>query len=160
MPTAVLLSQSAADVLCCLGLGLALAAVYDAVAFVAGRSKAVIWILDLLMFSIAGVLVCSYAASRSYAGVVRWYHLAGMLLGQWAYFHAFCAITQRVHGVLMLCAAAPFKWVFFAVLQPLAKGFSGWVKGRYQKRQQKQKKKRENRLKQLQTSAKMLYNSR
>ncbi len=160
MPTAVMLSQSAADLLCCLGLGLALAAVYDAIVCILGKTKLVVLLLDIAVFSFAGILVCSYAAARSYAGVVRWYHLLGMLIGQWAYYHAFCAVTQRIHSALLLCAIAPLKWSYRRIFYPAFRAIVYRMEAVWCKRKEKQKKKQKNESKQLQTSAKMLYNSR
>ena len=71
-----------ADTLCCLGLGFFLAVCYDMSRFVFGGSRPVCFVLDVAAAFAAAVLACSFAASRSYSGVVRWYMAAGRALGR------------------------------------------------------------------------------
>ena len=160
MPTAVLISQSAADFLCCLGLGLALAALYDCGRFLFGSTKVVVLGLDLAFFAIAGILVCSYAAARSYAGIVRWYHLLGMLAGQWAYYTAFYAMTQKIRKMIMKGLFLPFRWIWKNIFCKMSSQFVKQCKKTWIKQSQRQKKKKINQTKQLQNATQMLYNSK
>ena len=59
------------DVLCCLGQGLLVACLYDAARSVLGRARLTLFVLDLAGFLLAGLMVFSYGASRSWAGSVR-----------------------------------------------------------------------------------------
>lgn len=160
MPTAVLISQSAADFLCCLGLGLALAALYDCGRFLFGSTKAVVLGLDIAFFIIAGILVCSYAAARSYAGIVRWYHLLGIFAGEWAYYTAFYAITQKMRKILLNVLFQPFAWVWKNVFCKIFCKFVKCWKKKWKKQSRKQKKNKTNPTKQLQNATQMLYNSK
>lgn len=161
MPTAVLISQSAADALCCLGLGLVVACLYDGIRFVAGNSKGIIFALDIVFFAIAGVLICSYAAARSYAGVVRWYHLLGMFTGAVAYYKAFFGFTEWIRKKIVVCVRlcfVPFRWICAKILK-IIKVFLNKYNMRKKKRTKKQKKNLKPCTKQLQSNGKVLYNS-
>ena len=160
MPVSVPLPQAGADVLCCLGLGLVLAAGYDGCRFVLGRARLVCFVLDLLFFALAGVLVCSYAASRSYAGVPRWYHLAGMAAGLAAYYQVLPPVTWGVRRFLVWLLGLPFRVIWRRLLGPLGRLAvrAGRNAGRAAKKSCK--KPRSNAGKRLQTPAKMLYNSK
>ena len=54
------------DVLCCLGQGLLVACLYDAARSVLGRARLTLFVLDLAGFLLAGLMVFSYGASRSW----------------------------------------------------------------------------------------------
>ena len=107
MPVAIDVPLALADVLCCLGLGLAVAALYDGVLFLFGRR--VVLPLDIAAFVLAGILACSYAASRSYAGVVRWYHLAGMAAGAAAYQNVLAPATFRLRRLILWVLGLPLR---------------------------------------------------
>ena len=161
MPTSVLVSQAAADTLCCLGLGLLLACLYDGGRLVAGNGKIAVFVLDTLFFGAAGIVACSYAAARSYAGVVRWYHLLGMLIGVMAYYKAFFGFTQWVRKKL-LCILQIFLIPFVVLWWSCKNLYKKVAKACHQKRDSRKKKKNHSTLstKQLQTTGKVLYNSK
>ncbi len=160
MPVSVPLPQAGADVLCCLGLGLVLAAGYDGCRFVLGRAKLVCFVLDLLFFALAGVLVCSYAAARSYAGVPRWYHLAGMAAGLAAYYQVLAPVTFRLRRWVLQLLGLPVRLVWRWLLCPWGRlaARAGRRAGRAVKKSCK--KPVPNAGKRLQNPAKMLYNSK
>lgn len=157
MPVAIDIPMALADVLCCLGLGLAVAALYDGAIFLFGRR--VVLLLDIFAFVLAGILACSYAASRSYAGVVRWYHLAGMAMGAAAYQNVLAPATFRLRRFLLWLLGLPLRMLWRVAAVP-AKHFAGWVRDkRCAAIEKKRLKARQKRIKQLQTTAKVLYNS-
>ncbi len=160
MPVSVPLPQAGADVLCCLGLGLVLAAGYDGCRFVLGRAKLVCFVLDIFFFALAGVLVCSYAAARSYAGVPRWYHLLGMAAGLAAYYQVLAPVTFGLRRWILQLLGLPVRLVWRWLLRPLGRlaARTGRKAGRAVKKSCK--KPAPNAGKRLQSPAKMLYNSK
>ncbi len=157
MPVAIDVPLALADVLCCLGLGLAVAALYDGVLFLFGRRVALP--LDIAAFVLAGILACSYAASRSYAGVVRWYHLAGMAAGAAAYQNVLAPATFRLRRLILWVLGLPLR-LLVRIAAPPARRLKGWIQAERSRRIEKKRlKARQKRIKQLQSTAKVLYNS-
>ena len=145
-----------ADTLCCLGLGFFLAVCYDMSRFVFGGSRPVCFVLDGAAAFAAAVLACSFAASRSYSGVVRWYMAAGLALGLAGYFFVLapgCAAAQRL---VKWTIARPFVFVWLLALRPLAR-LCGRAAGAARDKLRAAAKKR--RKKQLKNKGCVLYNS-
>lgn len=145
-----------ADTLCCLGLGFLLAAVYDMARFLLGNTKVVCFVLDLSGFLLAAVLLCSFSASRSYSGVVRWYMAAGLLAGMLGYFFVLAPATGTLQKILQWAFRLPFLLIGVLLLRPL------WrlLKRNCHTVQKKHKAKAaKRRTKQLQKKAQVLYNS-
>lgn len=67
-----------ADVLWCLGLGCLLWAVRDGAELLVGRGPVRCFVLDLLAFTAAAVLLVGFSAGVSAAGLARWYMAAGL----------------------------------------------------------------------------------
>ncbi len=156
MPVAIDFSMALADILCCLGLGLAVAALYDAARFLFGR---VMLPLDIAAFVLAGVLVCSYAASRSYAGVVRWYHLTGMAAGAASYQNVLAPATFQIRQGILRLLRLPLCLLRKITAVPV-KCLRSWIQVKQSKRIEKNRQKAsQKRIKQLQSTAKVLYNS-
>lgn len=156
MPVAVGIPMALADVLCCLGLGLAVASLYDGARFLFGR---IVLPLDIAAFVLAGILVCSYAASRSYAGVVRWYHLAGMAAGAASYQNVLAPATFRLRRLLVRAMGVPLRLLRQIAVSPVK-----WLRGRMRAKkaeriEKNRQKAHQKRIKQLQSRAKVLYNS-
>ena len=63
-----------ADVLWCLGLGCLLWAVRDGAELLVGRGPVRCFVLDLLAFTAAAVLLVGFSAGVSAAGLARWPH--------------------------------------------------------------------------------------
>lgn len=145
-----------ADMLCCLGLGFLLAAVYDLARFFLGASRPVCFVLDLLAFLLAAVLLCSFAASRSYSGVVRWYMAAALLAGLAGYFWVLGPATRAVQTAIKWVLGRPFVLLWLLVLRPV---FRLVAKAVGQTRQKMRNKAEIRHKKQLKSKAKMLYNS-
>ena len=92
MVAAPVFSALAGDVLCCLGLGLLLAALRQAAGLALGAGPLLTALWDLLTFAAAAVLLCGFAAGASATGAARWYMAAAMGLGalcwRWCVSHA------------------------------------------------------------------------
>ena len=88
----------AADALCCLGLGFLLGALYDLARFLLGDRRAACFAADVGAFCLAAVLLCSFSASRSRAGTVRWYMAAALLAGDMGYFSVLTPATRTLEG--------------------------------------------------------------
>ena len=88
----------AADALCCLGLGFLLGALYDLARFLLGDRRAACFAADVGAFCLAAVLLCSFSASRSRAGTVRWYMAAALLAGDMGYFSVLAPATRTLEG--------------------------------------------------------------
>ena len=96
----------AADALCCLGLGFLLGALYDLARFLLGDRKSACFAADMGAFCLAAVLLCSFSASRSRAGTVRWYMAAALLAGDAGYFGVLAPATRTLENGGM-CAQGP-----------------------------------------------------
>lgn len=145
-----------ADTLCCLGLGFLLAAVYDMARFALGNSKIVCFVLDVCAFLLAAILLCSFAASRSFSGVVRWYMAAGLLLGLLGYFYVLSPATLQARNFAKWLLSRPFVLMWILAIKPLwrlgllvLKKFSNKFCAMQTIRRKKQ----------LKSKAQMLYNS-
>lgn len=145
-----------ADTLCCLGLGFFLAACYDLARFFLGGSRPVCFVLDISAALAAAVLACSFAASRSYSGVVRWYMAAGLALGLAGYFFVLapgCAAAQRL---IKWAAARPFVLLWLLAVRPFTRLCGRAVRAVGNKLGAAAKKRRK---KQLKNKGRVLYNS-
>lgn len=145
-----------ADTLCCLGLGFFLAVCYDLARFFFGGSRPVCFVLDLAAALAAAVLACSFAASRSYSGVVRWYMAVGLALGLAGYFFVLapgCAAAQRL---VKWTIARPFVLLWLLAVRPLARLCGRTARAAGNKLNAAVKKRRK---KQLKNKARVLYNS-
>lgn len=145
-----------ADTLCCLGLGFLLAALYDAVRCLLGNAKPVCFVLDMAAFFLAAVLLCSFSASRSYSGVVRWYMVAGLGCGMIGYFFVLAPSTERLHTLLMWGITLPFRLLWILLIKPIGRLIKVKRFAAVQKHRTKAAKRR---TKQLQKKAQVLYNS-
>lgn len=145
-----------ADTLCCVGLGFLLAVLYDMARFALGNAKLVCFVLDLLAFLLAAVLLCSFAASRSFSGVVRWFMSAGLLAGLVGYFYVLAPATQRLQIGLKWLLSRPFVLVWIVLVHPLYKLCTGGIKKICHRINNVVVVRRK---KQLKSKGKMLYNS-
>lgn len=153
-------AQALADCLCCVGLGFLLAAVYDLARILLGRGRLVCFVLDLAAFLLAAVLLCSFAACRSFSGVVRWYMAAGLLGGLAGYLRVVAPVTRAADRGIKWLLTRPFALLWLLVLRPLWR-LAGQIAARTrQKFVQKTKARRKFlRRKQLQKQGRVLYNS-
>ena len=145
----------AADMLCCLGLGFLLGAVYDLIRFFAGDSRPVCFAADLAAFVLAALLLTSFAASRSWAGAVRWYMSGSLLLGDAGYFLVLAPATRAVEDFIKWLLSRPFVLTVL-LLCPIGRLLQGTARRKAGKMREKS---RANRAKRLQKNAKVLYNS-
>lgn len=145
-----------ADALCCLGLGFFLAALYDTARFFLGSSKTVCFVLDVLGFAAAAVLLCSFSAGRSYSGVVRWYMGAGLLGGMLGYFFVLAPATRALQKAMQWILKRPFLLLWIFLVRPLVR-LSVRAGVKIGEKQRSKRKKRK--TKQLQKKAQVLYNS-
>lgn len=145
-----------ADTLCCLGLGFLLAVLYDLARFFLGGSRAAFFVLDVGCALAAAVLACSFAASRSFSGTVRWYMAAGIALGLAGYFYVLapgCAAAQRL---IKWTLARPAVLLWLLAVRPAARlarqtgcAAVGQIRRGVKKRRKKQ----------LKNKGRVLYNS-
>lgn len=145
-----------ADTLCCLGLGFFLAACYDLARFFLGSSRPACFVLDVSAALAAAVLACSFAASRSYSGVVRWYMAAGLALGLAGYFFVLAPGCAAVQRLVKWTIARPFVFLWLLALRPAARlcGRAGRATAaKFRAAARKRRKK------QLKNKGRVLYNS-
>lgn len=145
-----------ADALCCLGLGLLLAAVYDGARWLLGGSRPVCLVLDLAAFACAAVLLHSFAAGRSYSGTVRWYMAAGAAVGLWGYFFVLAPGLAALRNLVKWLVLLPVRLFWITAVRPVGR-LCGRGAGRTRKKLHSALVKRQ--TKQLQKKAKVLYNS-
>ena len=142
--------------LCCLGLGFLLAALYDVARFVMGDSKLVCFVLDLAAYLLAAVLLYSFSASRSYSGVVRWYMAAALVAGLAGYFFVLAPASRAVQTGIKWVLSRPFVLLWLVVARPFLRLVARlWRRGGQKMRQSAKKR----RKKQLKSKAQVLYNS-
>ncbi len=155
------LPLAAADVMCCLGLGFLLAALYDCGRFLLGSSRVVCFVLDVAAFLLAAVLLCSFAAGRSASGVVRWYMAAGVLCGLGGYFFVLAPASRAVQRFLKWLVSLPLVLLWMLLCKPLLllqKRLLSAVKQKAKRKRSKCHKKQQQ--KQLQKQGRILYNSK
>ncbi|OUN14423.1 hypothetical protein B5G38_13630 [Gemmiger sp. An87] len=145
-----------ADALCCLGLGLLLAAAYDGARWLLGGSRPVCLILDLAAFVCAAVLLHSFAAGRSYSGIVRWYMAAGAAAGLCSYFFVLAPGLAALRSFVQWLVLLPVRLVWITAVRPVGR-LCGRGAGRTAQKLRSALVKRQ--TKQLQKKAKVLYNS-
>lgn len=145
-----------ADALCCLGLGLLLAAGYDAARWLLGSRRPVCFVLDLAAFACAAVLLCSFAAGRSYSGTVRWYMVAGAAAGVWGYYFVLAPGLAALRTVIAWVVLLPVRLIWLVAVRPVCR-LCGRYAGDTAKKLRCAVVKRQ--TKQLQKKAKVLYNS-
>ena len=149
-----------ADALCCVGLGFLLAALYDLARILLGRAGVVCFVLDLAAFFLAAVLLCSFAACRSYSGVVRWYMAAGLLGGLAGYLRVLAPVTRAADRLIKWALTRPCARLWLLVLRPAGRLLGGAARAALAAAGQKNRARRKlKRRKQLQKQAKVLYNS-
>lgn len=153
-------AMALADALCCVGLGFLLAALYDLGRILLGSTGPVCLVLDLAAFLLAAVLLCSFAACRSYSGVVRWYMAAGLLGGLGGYMRVLAPATRAADRLIKWVLTRPFALLWLLALRPAGRLLRGAVCAAAAAAGQKNRARRKlKRRKQLQKQAKVLYNS-
>ncbi|MBC5582026.1 hypothetical protein H8S23_10965 [Anaerofilum sp. BX8] len=155
MVTQVPLQLQGMDAFSALGLGLLLAALYDAVRFFLGGAKPVVFFCDLLFFALSAAAAVSFGVSYSYTGFLRWYIAAGMAAGYAAYFFAVAPFTAALRRGLLFLLLLPWRLLKRYVIAPLGKKLGAHREKRKKKRREKKKRKKEP----LQPAGKVLYNS-
>ena len=154
------LTMALADALCCVGLGFLLAALYDIGRILLGGTRPVCFVLDLAGFLLAAVLLCSFAACRSYSGVVRWYMAAGLLGGLAGYLRVLAPATRAADRLIKWVLTRPFALLWLLILRPLGRLFHRAAAAAIAAAGQKNRARRKlKRRKQLQKQARVLYNS-
>ena len=143
------------DTFSALGLGLLVAAFYDALRFLLGKSKPLVFLCDLSGFAVSAVAAVSFGVSYSYTGFLRWYMLVGMAAGCAAYFFAVAPFTAALRRGILWVLAAPFRLIARLLLRPVVRRFSSWRAKRRKKREEQAKRKKSP----LQQTGKVLYNS-
>ena len=143
------------DAFSALGLGLLIAMFYDALRFVAGRSKPLVFLCDLIGFAVAAVAAVSFGVSYSYTGFLRWYMLAGMVIGCAAYFLVVGPFTFALRRAILRVLTAPFRLAAALIFRPAARKFLALRNERRKKRKERKKRAKHP----LQDGGKVLYNS-
>ena len=146
----------AADLSASLAVGVLLAGVLLAGRAALGGSWAAHFILDVTGFALAAVLLCGFAASRSAAGVVRWYMLLAMAAGVWAGWQTLGPAVLYAARLARWAVAAPFVLLFHQAVCPAAGHLAGLVRSGWRKIRARGRKRRKKRL---QKNAGLLYNS-
>ena len=156
MAAPIALPYVLADALCCLGLGFLLAGCYDLARFALGSCRLVCFVLDLAAALAGAVLVCGFAAARSYTGVVRWYMAAGLALGLAGYFFVLAPGCAAVQRLIKWALSRPFALAWLLAARPagrLAVRAAGRAGKKFRAAAQKRRKK------QLKNKGRVLYNS-
>ena len=140
-----------ADVLWCLGLGCLLWAVRDGAELLVGRGPVRCFVLDLLAFTAAAVLLVGFSAGVSAAGLARWYMAAGLAAGALAWQKAIVPPLHALAAWIVRLLLAPARWGrrYIAALKKRC------CPRRPRKKAGKSKKSGKN---QLQKKSKILYN--
>ena len=152
-----------ADVLWCLGIGCLLWAVRDGAELLLGRGPVRCFVLDLLAFTAAAVLLVGFSAGVSAAGLARWYMAAGMAAGALAWQKAIVPPLHRALNQLLRCLLAPARWAHRQIAAPLRAALQIRVQnlqaaGRARRQRKKAAKTEKSAKKQLQKPSKVLYN--
>ena len=143
------------DAFSALGLGLLVAAGYDALRFFVGKSRPLVFLCDLLGFAFAAVAGVSFAVSHSYTGFLRWYMVAGMAAGCGAYFYAVAPFTLALRRLILRMLALPFLLLYRLALRPVLPKIRAACALAKKSRQRKKKRAKTP----LQEQRKVLYNS-
>lgn len=147
------------DVLWCLGIGMALAALRDVLSLVFGNSRPVCLVLDLTAFAAAAVLACGFAAGLSASGRVRWYMAAAMVLGAAGWYWALADGIHWLAGTLLRLLTWPMRLVSRRILAPARRRFRQWIsRHKAQKSAGKRQKTQKKRKITLQNRGRVLYN--
>ena len=155
MVTQIPLPLQGMDAFSALGLGLLLAALYDAVRFFLGGAKPVVFLCDLLFFALSAAAAISFGVSYSYTGFLRWYIAAGMAAGYAAYFFAVAPFTAALRRGVLFVLLLPWRLLRRYLFVPLGKKIGEQHQKHKKKRREKKKRKKEP----LQPAGKVLYNS-
>ena len=151
------------DVLLCLGAGLLLGAVRDGVTLAFGSGPVRCFVLDLLAFTAAAVLLVGFSAGVSAAGLARWYMAAGLAAGALAWQKAIVPPLHVLTEWIVRLLLAPARWGRRYIAVPLRKAACARLAAlkkrccprRPRKKAGKSKKSGKN---QLQKKSKILYN--
>lgn len=140
----------------CLGLGLLLAMVRDAVGLILGNGRCLCIVWDLLSFTLAAVLLCGYAAQASASGLARWYMVGAMAAGAISWKGAVSRAIHQLAAALLRMAAFPFRLARNKLLLPVRRHCD--VAKQRRKARKLQEKQEKNQKKQLQNATRILYN--
>ena len=151
------------DVLLCLGAGLLLGAVRDGATLAFGSGPVRCFVLDLLAFTAAAVLLVGFSAGVSAAGLARWYMAAGLAAGALAWQKAIVPPLHVLTEWIVRLLLAPARWGRRYIAVPLRKAACARLAAlkkrccprRPRKKKKKTKKSGKN---QLQKKSKILYN--
>lgn len=152
-----------ADVLWCLGLGCLLWAIRDGAGLLLGQGPVRCFVLDMLAFTAAAVLLVGFSAGVSAAGLARWYMAAGLAAGAVAWQKALAPPIHRGTAFLAWVLLAPARWCRRCITAPLGEALCArlqrqrarFCRQRQRKKAEKSKKSGKN---QLQKKSKILYN--
>lgn len=143
------------------GLGFLLSVLYAAARMVAGNGKTACFFCDAVLPAVGVILYRSAAVSRFYAGQPRWYTLAGCILCFFAGYAALAPFCQKIGKKIRKCIFAPAavlcKKMFCPAAQALGRYFEGKKRGCaafFTKKRRAERKKR------LQSTSRVLYNSK
>lgn len=149
-----------ADVLWCLGVGCLVWAVRDGIALLVGSGPVRCFVLDLLAFTAAAVLLTGFSAGVSAAGLARWYMAAAMGAGALAWQYTMVPPLHRAAGRLAAWLLAPACWWGRHVAAPARAALDARCQkaaARHTARKKAAKTKKSVK-KQLQKPSKILYN--
>ncbi len=152
-----------ADVLWCLGLGCLLWAVRDGAELLLGRGPVRCFVLDILAFTAAAVLLVGFSAGVSAAGLARWYMAAGLAAGALAWQKALVPSLHQAAAFMVRLLLAPARFVQHRIAAPLRKALHArlvFLKKccRRLSRKKKAEKSKKSGKNQLQKKSKILYN--
>lgn len=152
-----------ADVLWCLGLGCLVWAVRDGAELLVGRGPVRCFVLDLLAFTAAAVLLVGFSAGVSAAGLARWYMAAGLAAGALAWQKAIVPPLHALAAWIVRLLLAPARWGRRYIAVPLRKAacarLAALKKRCYPRRPRKKAgKSKKSGKNQLQKKSKILYN--
>lgn len=149
------LPLQALDAFSALGLGLLLAAGYDALRFVVGGARVPVFFCDLLAFALSAAALVSFGVSCSYTGFFRWPMALGMGAGFLIYFAFVAPFTAALRAVLVFVLLLPLRLAQRLLLAPLA----ACLRREREKLKKKRSQRRKTRQDHLQRRGKVLYNS-
>lgn len=144
------------DAVSAAGVGLGLALIWDVLRLLAGKGKLRLFFCDIMVFLLAGVLLVSFSVSKTYSGQLRWYMIAGALIGFVSYIQLVAPATKSVFELVCTLLKLPFVLTFRYILSPAGK----LVKDKAQKAGKSFTVAAKNRRKHLRSKNKVLYNSK
>ncbi|MEG0178893.1 MAG: spore cortex biosynthesis protein YabQ [Oscillospiraceae bacterium] len=155
MPAITPMCFALADSMYTLGLGLLLAIAYTILRIMCRNSKLAVFVLDVAISVIGALLYMSVITQRSYSGIVRWYTICALLCGYSMWHILIMPILYVLADFINRLINVPVTYAKKYIIEPILH----LVHTHKEKIKAKRKSAATKSGKQLQNTAKVLYNS-